>query len=589
MPEYVAPLKDMRFVLKELVGLADLAARLPAFEAASPDVVDSILEEAGRFAHEVLSPLNRSGDKEGSHLENGQVRAAKGCGEAYRQLGEAGWVGLTGNPDSGGQGLPHVVGAPATEMWGASNAAFSNASELCTGVIAALESHASPALRDRFLPRILSGEWTGTMCLTEPQAGSELAAVATRAEPHGDHYRLFGRKIFITWGDHDMTPNIIHLVLARAPDAPPGVKGISLFLVPKFLVNADGSPGERNDVSIVSIEHKLGLHASPTCVLAFGDRGGAEGWLIGRAHEGLTYMFTMMNYMRLGVGLQGIGLAERAYQQAVAYARERVQGRSIDGRTRVNIIKHADVRRMLMTMRAQIEAARALAYMTAAHIDLARHDPDAAQRRRHLARVELLTPLVKAWGTEIAQECAATGVQVHGGVGFIEETGAAQHIRDARITTIYEGTNGIQAMDLVGRKILRDAGEALKDLLADVRTTAASPAGPQGKALARAADAIEAAARMLITQSGQDPQLPGAVAFDFLMALSIVVGAWHMARARDAAQARIAAKAPDEGFHRAKIATARFYFERILPRAHAHLESVCAGSASVMELAEEAF
>ena len=589
MPEYVAPLKDMRFVLNELVGLGALAARIPAFESASPDVVDSILEEAGRFAHDVVSPLNRSGDKEGSRLQDGQVYAAKGFGEAYRQLGEAGWVGLTGNPDSGGQGLPHVVGAPATEMWASSNASFSNAPELCTGVIAALESHASPELRARFLPRILSGEWTGTMCLTEPQAGSELAAVATRAEPHGDRYRLFGRKIFITWGDHDLTPNIIHLVLARAPDAPPGVKGISLFLVPKFLVNADGTPGGRNDVTTVSIEHKLGLHASPTCVLAFGDRGGAEGYLIGRAHEGIGYMFTMMNYMRLGVGLQGIGLAERAYQQAVAYARERVQGRSIDGRTRVNIIKHADVRRMLMTMRAQIEAARAMAYMTAAHIDLAHHDPDGAERRRHLARVELLTPLVKAWGTEIAQECAATGVQVHGGMGFIEETGAAQHVRDARITTIYEGTNGIQAMDLVGRKILRDGGEALKDLLAEMRSTAGSTADPSGEALSRAADAIEQAARMLLAQSGQDPQLPGAVAFDFLMALSISTGAWHMARASAAAQARLETASGEANFHRAKVVTARFYFDRILPRAHAHLEAVRSGSASVMELPEEAF
>ncbi|HEU4531166.1 MAG TPA: acyl-CoA dehydrogenase, partial [Steroidobacteraceae bacterium] len=589
MPEYVAPLADMRFVLNELVGLGALAARLPAFESASPDVVDSILEEAGRFAHDVLSPLNRSGDKEGSRLEDGQVHAAKGFGEAYRQLGEAGWVGLTGNPDSGGQGLPHVVGAPASEMWAASNAAFSNASELCTGVIEALESHAAPELRARFLPRILSGEWTGTMCLTEPQAGSDLAAVATRAEPFGDRYRLYGRKIFITWGDHDMTPNIIHMVLARAPDAPAGVKGISLFLVPKFLVNADGSLGARNDVTTVSIEHKLGLHASPTCVLAFGDDGGAEGYLVGNAHQGLPYMFTMMNYMRLGVGLQGIGLAERAYQQAVAYARERVQGRSIDGRTRVSIIKHADVRRMLMNMRAQIEAARAMAYMTAAHLDLAHHDPDTAQRRRHLARVELLTPLVKAWGTEIAQECAATGVQVHGGMGFIEETGAAQHIRDARITTIYEGTNGIQAMDLVGRKILRDGGEALQDLLSDLRATAAATVDAQGNALSRVADALEEAARMLLKQSDQDPQLPGAVAFDFLMALSIGVGAWHMARASAAAQARLASKSGDGNFHRAKIVTARHYFDRILPRAHAHLEAVRSGSASITELAEEAF
>jgi alkylation response protein AidB-like acyl-CoA dehydrogenase len=599
MPEYRAPLDDMRFVLNELAELPKLAA-LPAYEAASADVVDAILEEAARFAGEVLSPLNRSGDREGVRLEGDQVRAPRGFAEAYRQFAAGGWVGLSGNPDFGGQGLPHLVGAPATEMWAASNTSFGNCPELTVGVIAALDSHATPELRARFLPRVLSGEWTGTMCLTEPQAGSELAAVTTRAEPvdsDGKVFRLFGRKIFITWGDHDMAPNILHLVLARAPDAPPGVKGISLFLVPKYRVKADGTPGERNDVRPVSVEHKLGLHASPTCVLALGDQEGAEGYLVGRLHEGLACMFTMMNYMRLGVGLQGIGIADRAYQHAVAYARERMQGRSIDGKSRVPIIRHADVRRMLLTMRSLSEAARALAYVTAAHIDWAHHAGDAQERERHFARVELLTPLVKAWSTEIAQECAATGVQVHGGMGYIEETGAAQYVRDARITTIYEGTNGIQAMDLVGRKVLRDGGAALTLLIADMRALLA-PLGDAGKslesfapALRRAIDAVEECARLLMTQSAKDPQLPGAVAFDFLMALSIVSGGWLMARAALHSLSRLAGEGRGEGepFHRAKIATARFYADRILPRALAHADAVRAGSASVMELAEEQF
>lgn len=600
MSEYRAPLDDMRFVLNELAELPKLVAAIPAFEAASADVVDSILEEAGKFAGEVLSPLNRSGDREGVRLEGDQVRVARGFAEAYRQFAAGGWVGLSGNPDFGGQGLPHVVAAPATEMWAASNTSFGNCPELTTGVIAALDMHATPELRARFLPRVLSGEWTGTMCLTEPQAGSELAVVATRAEPEGDHYRLFGRKIFITWGDHDMTPNILHLVLARAPDAPQGVKGISLFVVSKFLVNADGSLGARNDIRPVSVEHKLGLHASPTCVLALGDKEGAEGYLVGKVHEGMAGMFTMMNYMRLGVGLQGIGLADRAYQHAVAYARERVQGRSIDGKTRVPIIRHGDVRRMLLTMRALVEASRAVAYVTAAHIDLAHHAADAGERRRHLARVELLTPLVKAWGTEVAQECAATGVQVHGGMGYIEETGAAQYIRDARITTIYEGTNGIQALDLVGRKVLRDGGEALKSLIGEIRAVLA-PLREAGGAyaitstsLSRAIEALEDSARVLLTQSAKDPLLPGAVAFDFLMALSITCGGWQMARAALRSLSRVTGEGRGEGsgredFYRAKIATARFYAERILPRVHAHADAVRAGSASVMEFAEEQF
>ena len=594
MPEYRAPLNDMRFVLNELAGLPELAQAIPAFENATSDVVDSILAEAGRFAGEVLSPLNRSGDLEGVRIVDGGVKAAADFPQAYRDFAAGGWVSLSADPEYGGQGLPRVVAVPAGEMWAAANSAFANCPELAGGAIMALEAHASPELRAQFLPRVTSGEWTATMCLTEPQAGTDLAAVQTRAELAGDRYRLFGRKIFITWGDHDMTDNIIHLVLARGPDASPGVKGISLFLVPKFKVKTDGSLGERNDIRVVSVEHKLGLHASPTCVMALGDHGGAEGFLIGRLHEGLTCMFTMMNHMRLGVGIQGVGLADRAYQQAVAYARERVQGRSRDGKERVPIIRHADVRRMLLTMRALTEASRAIAYVTATQLDLAHHSSEETARRRHQARADLLIPIVKGWGTEIAQEVASLGVQVHGGMGFIEETGAAQFLRDARITAIYEGTNGIQAIDLVGRKLLRDGGRALEDLLGEMRALDA-PLAEGGaslktirEALATGVRAVSDSARLILDGSSKDEDLPWSAAFSFLMLLGTVCGAWQMARAALIA-ARGTSTAADARFLRAKLATARFYADQILPRALAYAKAAAAGSESIMAFEEEDF
>ena len=594
MPEYRAPLDDMRFVLNELAGLPELVAAIPAFESASDDVVDAVLNEAARFAGEVLSPINRPGDREGVRIVGDDVKAATGFGEAYRTFASSGWVGLSSDAQYGGQGLPHVVSGAASEMWAAANAAFSNCPELAGGAITALEAHAAPELRARFLPRLVSGEWSATMCLTEPQAGTDLAAVQTRAEKDGDRYRLFGRKIFITWGDHDMADNIVHLVLARATDAPPGVKGVSLFVVPKYRVKPDGSLGERNDIRPVSIEHKLGLHASPTCVMALGDRDGAEGFLVGRLHEGVACMFTMMNYMRLGVGLQGIGLADRAYQQAVAYARERRQGSSRDGKERLPIIRYPDVRRMLLTMRSLTEAARAVAYVTATHIDLAHHAQDEAQRRWHQARADLLTPVVKGWSTEIAQEVAALGVQVHGGMGFIEETGAAQILRDARITTIYEGTNGIQALDLVGRKMLRDGGQALGEVLREMEAlddklaAAGAPLTTMRAALQTGVRALRDSARVILEGSAKDENLAGAAAFNFLMLFGTVAGAWQMARA-----ALVAAKGrstrSEARFLEAKLATARFYADQILPRAQTYASAVAAGSASVMALDEEDF
>jgi acyl-CoA dehydrogenase len=594
MPEYRAPLDDIRFVLNELAGLPELVAAIPAYENATEDVVDAVLSEAGRFAGEVLSPLNRPGDREGVRIVGDDVKAAKGFGDAYRAFASSGWVGLSGDPQYGGQGLPHVVGGAASEMWGAANASFSNCPELAAGAITALEAHATPELRARFLPQLLSGEWSATMCLTEPQAGTDLAAVQTRAERDGDRYRLFGRKIFITWGDHDMTDNIVHLVLARGPDAPPGVKGISLFVVPKYRVKADGTLGERNDIRPVSVEHKLGLHASPTCVMALGDHGGAEGFLVGRMHEGIACMFTMMNHMRVSVGLQGVGLADRAYQQAVAYARERRQGSTRDGKERLPIIRYPDVRRMLLTMRALTEAARAIAYVAATHIDLAHHAADEGERRRHQARADLLTPVVKGWSTEVAQEVAALGVQVHGGMGFIEETGAAQILRDARITTIYEGTNGIQAMDLVGRKMLRDGGQAFGELLREmeeldeVLTAAGAPLTTIRAAFQAGLRALRNSSRFILEESAKDENLPGAAAFNFMMLFGIVCGGWQMARAALVA-AKGASGVADRRFLNAKLATARFYADQILSRAQAYALAVTSGSASVMALDEEDF
>src|SRR5579859_3437974 len=451
MAGYSAPLRDMEFALNELAGL-------PSHGDLSPELAGSVLEAAGKFAAEVLAPLNQSGDQQGSKLAGGVVTTPKGFKQAYERFVADGWNGLALPAEFGGQGLPQLVSAAVAEMWHASNMSFALCPMLTQGAAEALLLTASDALKQAYLPKLVSGEWTGTMNLTEPQAGSDLAAVRTKAVPEGDHYRLYGQKIFITWGDHDMTDNVIHLVLARTPDAPEGVRGISLFVVPKFLLNADGSPGQRNDVHCVSLEHKLGIHASPTCVMSFGDQGGAIGYLVGQENKGLAHMFTMMNEARQKVGIQGLAIAERAYQQAREYAKERVQGRLASSKSggAVAIIHHPDVRRMLMTMKSQIEAMRAFAYVMAADMDRAHRDPDAVERARRQVRVDLLIPVLKAWCTELGVEIASTGVQVHGGMGYIEETGACQFLRDARIAPIYEGTTGIQAADLAGRKLASD-------------------------------------------------------------------------------------------------------------------------------------
>lgn len=591
MSEYHAPVKEMLFVLRHLAELPAIG-RLPGYEDASEDLVEAVLNEAAQLAANVIAPTNRIGDAQGTRVENGRVVVPAEFTAAYREFVDGGWTGLSLNPEHGGQGLPYVLGVAVEEMWQAANLAWSLGPLLTQGAARAIEEHGSEALRQSYLPRMVSGEWSGTMNLTEPQAGSDLAAIRSQAVPEGGHYRISGQKIFITWGDHDMTANVVHLVLARLPDAPSGTRGISLFLVPKFIPGPDGEPGERNAVHPVSVEHKLGIHGSPTCVMAF---EGAVGYLIGEKHQGLACMFTMMNHARLGVGMEGIAIAERAYQQALAYARERVQGRvpGIDGRAA--IINHADVRRMLLSMKAQIEAMRSLGYVVAASLDFARAAGDPAERARHQARVELLTPVVKGWCTETGQQLASLGVQIHGGMGYVEETGAAQHLRDARITTIYEGTTGIQAADFVGRKILRDRGAALAALIDDMAATVAelaqagAPLAVLHEALREGVEDLQAAARWLAANHERHPGVPGAVSFNFLMLTGTVAGGWQLARAALAARAELAAGTADRAFCEAKLLTARFYAGQLMPMAGALRRGIEAGCEELLALPEEQF
>ncbi|HQR48812.1 MAG TPA: acyl-CoA dehydrogenase [Steroidobacteraceae bacterium] len=593
MSDYHAPLKQMRFTMEHLADFGEVRA-LPDFEAVDADTAEAVLEEAAKFAGAVLAPINVLGDREGVKVVGDDVQVPAEFTDAYGKFCEGGWPGIALNPEFGGQGLPKALSVACDEMWAASNVSFALCPELSQGAILAMDRHGTDALKATFLEKMVSGQWAGTMCLTEPQAGSDLSSLTTRAEPKGDVYLITGQKIFITWGDHPMTENIVHLVLARLPDAPPGTKGISLFAVPKFKVSADGSLGARNDNRPVSVEHKMGIHASPTCVLSFGDHGGAEGYLIGKPNEGLAAMFVMMNYMRLGVGLEGVGLADRAYQHAVAYARERVQGRAPGEKGRVAIIRHPDVRRMLLAMRALTQASRAICYYTAACLDRAAHAADAAAAETWQARADLLTPIAKAWSTEIALEVTSHGIQVHGGMGFVEETGAAQFYRDARIAPIYEGTNGIQAIDLVGRKLLRDGGASVSAFVSDMRAVDA-PLANAGEdlaivrsALGRALDELVQCSTHILTGEKKDPELPGAVAFHYLMLLGTVIGGWQLARGALAAMQQLASGG-DKAFLEAQVVMARFYAEQVLPRCTAHAASIRAGSGTIMALAADHF
>jgi alkylation response protein AidB-like acyl-CoA dehydrogenase len=596
MTTYRAPVRDMQFVINELAGLKSLAALL-GYEEATPESAEAVLKEASRLAGEVLAPLNKPGDERGASLTKDGVVAADGFAAAYRRFVDNGWNGLGGDPEFGGQGLPGLVAAAAVEMWNSANMSFALCPLLTAGAMEAINAHASDELKNRYLPKLVSGEWSGTMNLTEPQAGSDLSAVRTKAAPEGDHYRIAGQKIFITWGDHDMAENIVHLVLARLPDAPEGTRGISLFLVPKFLVGPDGSLAGRNDVECASIEHKLGIHASPTCVMSFGEKEGAIGYLVGRENEGLPHMFTMMNEARQKVGLQGLAIAERAYQAARDYAKERVQGRPVGQRTgdRVAIIHHPDVRRMLLTMKSQVEAMRAFGYVLAADVDLAHKHPDTAERQRHQERVDLLTPVLKGWCTELGVEIASLGIQVHGGMGFIEETGVAQYLRDARIAPIYEGTTGIQAGDLVVRKLPADDGRAMAALIVEMRAVERQLGGSDNldfpairENLAAGIQALEQATQWMLQTIGKDPDAALGGSVNYMMLTGYVCGGWQMARAALAARARLNA-GEDEGFCQAKIATARFYAEQILPKANALLSAVRSGASTALVLEEEQF
>ncbi len=587
MADYRAPLDDMTFLVDELLEAGDRLGSLPCYAefGVGPELTSALLDEGAKLAGEVISPLRRSGDTEPATCQDGKVTISPGYGDALKQLGEGGWLGISTDPNYGGQGLPELYATAAFEMWNSADMALALMPMLSVGAGMAIAAHASEEQKQTYLPKMNSGEWAGTMNLTESGAGSDLGVIKTRAVPEGDHYRIYGQKIFITWGDHEACDNIVHLVLAKLPDAPEGSRGISLFIVPKYLVNEDGSLGERNDVYPVSVEHKLGIHGSPTCVMAFGDNDGAIGHLVGEPNHGLAYMFTMMNEARLKVGVQGLGIGESAYQLAVDYARERVQGG-------VPIIEHPDVKRMLLVMRALNEAMRALVYSTALNMDLAHGGPEEA-RPAEQARVDLMIPVIKGWLTEMGQEIASLGIQVHGGMGYIEETGAAQFARDVRITPIYEGTNGIQAADLVGRKLGRDGGAAMEAALAEVAQTVQALRHADsrsldaiGSALSRALDQMRASTTMILEAWQNDKNVALGASFDYMMQAGYLFGGWQLARAALLARKRVA-DGSDNPFYRRKIATAVFYAEQVLPRCGAHAGAVAGAGGALQSYNEQ--
>ena len=594
---FSVPVKDMLFAMEHLANL-DQVTQIPGFEDANLETAQAVLEECAKLCEGVIEPLNIVGDKHPSSLNDGVVTTTAGFKEAFAQFAEGGWQGLQHPVDFGGQGLPKTIGAACLEMLNSANLSFALCPLLTDGAIEALLMAGSDELKAIYLEKLISGQWTGTMNLTEPQAGSDLSLVRTKAEPLPDgSYKVFGTKIFITYGEHDMAENIVHLVLARVAGAPEGVKGISLFVVPKFLVNKDGSLGARNDAHCVSIEHKMGIKASPTAVLQFGDHGGAVGYLVGQENRGLEYMFIMMNAARFGVGVQGIAIAERAYQKAVGYAKDRVQSRPVDGSMNASaaIIHHPDVRRMLMTMRAYTEGCRAMASTAAAAYDAAHHHPDAQVRKDNATFYEFMVPLVKGYSTEMSLEVTSLGVQVHGGMGFIEETGAAQYYRDAKILTIYEGTTAIQANDLVGRKTARDGGQSARAIAAQIEKT-------EGELLASGTPAAKAVARRLVAArqafldvvdfvAGGAKSSPNAVfagSVPYLMLAGNLVAGWQLARSLLVAEALLP-KGQDAAFLRAKITTAQFYAEHILVKAPGLRDSIVEGADSVTDLALEAF
>ena len=591
---YRAPIKEMLFVMEELAGLRNVAA-LPGFEDYGSETALAVLEESAKLCEGVIAPLNWEGDKNPSTWKDGVVTTTPGFKEAFAQFAQGGWQGVSHPIEFGGQGFPKLVATGCTEMLHAANMSFALCPMLTDGAIEALLTAASPELRQMFAPKLISGEWTGTMNLTEPQAGSDLAAVRTRAEPQADGtYKIFGTKIFITFGEHDMAQNIIHLVLARVAGAPEGVKGISLFVVPKFMVEADGSLGARNDAWCVSIEHKLGIKASPTAVLQFGDKGGAMGYLVGEENRGLEYMFIMMNAARFAVGMQGVAISDRAYQKAVVFANDRTQSRDLAGSPGpVAIIHHPDVKRLLLTMRATTEGARALAYVAAAASDAAHASPDAAHAKQNQLFYEYLVPVVKGFSTEMSIEVTSLGVQVHGGMGYIEETGAAQYFRDARILTIYEGTTAIQANDFVGRKTVRDGGAVARAICAQIAITEQDLAAhtdedctTMRRALTAGRLALESTIDYVVANAKTDTKAVYAGAVNYLMLAGVVLCGWQMARAMMVALGK---QDTDPLFYGAKVATARFYAEALLPRTGALAASVIASGRTVNRMSVEMF
>lgn len=590
MADYKAPISEISFVLNDLLNVTSLTS-IPEFQDATPELVSAVVEEAGKFAAEVFAPINRAGDIKHSRAEDGGVVTAPGFKEAYQLFAENGWLSLAQDPNYGGQGLPFTVHMAASEFWNSANTALALCPMLTAGAIDALAVHASEDLRQTYLPKLISGEWTGTMNLTESHAGSDLSNLKTKATPNGDHFLLKGQKIFITWGEHDMTDNIVHIVLAPTVDAPAGVKGLSLFLVPKFLVNEDGSIGERNDVHVVSTEEKLGINGSPTCVMSYGENSGAVGYMIGEPGQGLACMFTLMNHARLEVGLEGAGLSERAYQDAVDYARQRVQGRSAETGEPTNIIGHADVQRLLMQMKSSTDAMRALCFDASMSHDLRGHATTDEERDYHATRFALLTPVTKAWCTELVNEVTSLGIQVHGGMGFIEETGVAQHYRDARITAIYEGTTAIQANDLVGRKLVRDGGAGFAALMAEMEQTVAQSDGNAAvtKQFIDAMHGLQNSVDYILENAGGNANFEGAVAVNFLMQMGYVVGAWYHLRSANIAQQKSAAGEGDVQFMNNKVLAARFFNSQLLPRAAAHSAAIIDGAEIGCELSEAAF
>lgn len=600
MFDYTVPLREMRFAIHELVGSASICA-LSAYQDFDQDLIDAVLDEAAKFAGEVLSPLNAVGDMKGARWQmgvdgKGEVHTAPGFADAYRQFVEGGWMALPCSPEYGGQGLPRLLSTAVSEMWKAANLSFSHVITLTHGAIEALMIAGSEDLKATYLPKLVSGEWTGTMNITEPQAGSDLAAISCRAQPQDDGtYRIFGQKIFITYGDHDIAPNIVHLVLARTPNAPAGIKGLSLFLVPKFVLDADGNPGEHNDVYCTSIEHKMGVHGSPTTTLVHGDHGGSRGFLIGELGRGLEIMFIMMNSARLSVGTESLGVSQRAWGMASTYAKERVQGSDIMTGEKVAIVRHPDVRRLLMTQRCVTEAIRALAYTVAGLQDFAHHAEDAGERQAAHRRIELLTPILKGWSTESAVELTSMAIQVFGGMGFVEETGISQCLRDVRITPIYEGTTAIQAADLVGRKVARDGGQTLNMLIDEIRDDLAgmrANADPAIQAIAlqleHALVDFDIAARAILKKMMSEPAAGLVVAEPFLRLTGTVVGGWLMGKAALVAATAFAGGS-DDPFYAGKIGSASFYANHILPRAAGLAITVKSDNSLLLALTDDLF